>query len=441
MSDAVSQERTRNYVRQIKGSAIFKGMAVAASFFSFPLMIHYLGQEQFGVFSTLLSVMSWVVFFDLGIGNGLRYKVAESLAKNKIEEAASYISSGYSLIGLIAASLFVLVALGSFYIPWQAVFNTHSIREVDLQHTVLLVAFFVLFNFWIGLVNQIIDAVQKSSVVIFGQFATNLLALIFVFALIKTTEASIFLLAISYGFSLVLTNSAMNFWFFHKRKDLVPKLSIERKHARPLLSLGGQYFVIQLAVLILYSSDKIIVTQLIGPESVTQYDAVFKLFSIISLAFSLMTAPLASAYSDAYHRQDLAWIKQTLKLQFKIIFWFSLAALILIVLATKIITLWIGAVINPPISLIISMGIFVLIFAWSVNFAYVLNATGKIKMQLYLAVFSMLANIPLAILLVKYFEMGSSGVVWANNICMLPFAVLGPMQVFNILRNAPQVLK
>jgi len=81
MSEAVSKERTHNYVRQIKGAVVYKAVAMAASFLAIPLMIRYLGQEQFGVWSTLLTVMSWIVFFDLGVGNGLRNKVAEALAK------------------------------------------------------------------------------------------------------------------------------------------------------------------------------------------------------------------------------------------------------------------------------------------------------------------------------------------------------------------------
>lgn len=80
MTEAVSEERTRNYLRQIKGAVAYKAVAMASSFLAIPLMIGYLGQEQFGVWSTLLTVISWVVFFDLGVGNGLRNKVAESLA-------------------------------------------------------------------------------------------------------------------------------------------------------------------------------------------------------------------------------------------------------------------------------------------------------------------------------------------------------------------------
>jgi O-antigen/teichoic acid export membrane protein len=441
MTKTVSQARTHNYSRQVKGSAIFKGLAVAASFFAIPLMIKYLGQEQFGVWSTLLSVMSWIVFFDLGIGNGLRNKVAESLAKNEMSEAANYIATGYSLIGFISAGLFIIVASVTFFVPWQSIFNTHAIPETTLRYTVLLVAFSVMLNFLIGLINQVMDAAQKSSAVVFGQFITNTLALLFVFILSKTTGASIILLAVAYGISLIIANGAMSYWFFRKQTELLPTFAINIKHIRPLLSLGGRFFIIQLAVLVLFASDKILITQLLGPEYVTQYDVVFKLFSIVTLAFSLITAPLLSAYSDAYHRQDFLWIQKSIQNQLKIFVLLIIVTTILIILASQLIKLWIGAEINPPLSLVISMGVFVVIAAWSGIFSYVLNAISEIKMQMHLAIFAMLANIPLAILLVRHFQLGSSGVVLSNCICMVLFAVLGPIKVNTILRKDERAVK
>ena len=65
------------------------------SFASIPLMIKYLGNEQYGIWSTILAIFSWIVLFDIGIGNGVRNKLAESLAKENKEEAQKYVSTGY----------------------------------------------------------------------------------------------------------------------------------------------------------------------------------------------------------------------------------------------------------------------------------------------------------------------------------------------------------
>ena len=144
-------------------------------------MIRYLGEEQFGVWSTLLTIISWIVFFDLGVGNGLRNKVAESLAKDQRKEAGSYISSGYTLIAVISLGLYFLVYVSAPFVPWQTVFNTLSISQDTLIRTVQIAAFFIVLNFWVGLINSLLSAVQKTSITALGQLISSVLVLLLVF--------------------------------------------------------------------------------------------------------------------------------------------------------------------------------------------------------------------------------------------------------------------
>lgn len=433
MTNQVSQERTRNYFRQVKGSVLFKGLAISTSFFTVPLMIRYLGQEQYGIWSTLMSIMSWVVFFDLGVGNGLRNKVAESLAKNQITDAVGYISSGYSWIGLGSLLLFMLIAFTAFFIPWQVVFNTQILSENVLRNSVMMAAFFILLNFWIGLINQILNAVQKTSWVVFGQFISNALSLVVVFVLAKTTDTSLFYLVTGSGVSIVASSLILTFWFYIKNNEFIPSLSFDRQHINPLLSLGMQFFVIQIAVLIIFTTDKMLITQLFGPEYVTKYDVVFKLFAVIAIAHGLIMAPLWSSYTDAYHREDFKWIQAILRKQLLVFMLIVLATIALGFAAKFVIQLWIGDNMEVSEFLIINMGIFVIISAWNNIFAYLLNGIGKIRAQLYTAIVAMLINIPFAIFLVRYFGFGIEGVVLGTSTSLLVFALIGPIQVYGIL--------
>jgi O-antigen/teichoic acid export membrane protein len=435
MSQAVSIERTHNYVRQIKGAVVYKGVAMAASFLAIPLMIRYLGQEQFGVWSTLLTVMSWIIFFDLGVGNGLRNKVAEALAKNDKSEAASYISSGYSLIGLIALMLWILVTTASFFVPWQIVFNTHTIPEATLRLTVQIATFFVVFNFWIGLIHSLLGAVQNTSITALGQLISNVLALLLVFVLTKTTETAISHLAFVYGISLVVSNILLTLWFYLRNPDLRPKPYLDKKHVSPLLSVGLQFFTIQLAVLVIFTTDKMLITQLFGPQFVTQYEVVFKLFSVITFAHALISAPLWSAYTDAYHRKDMIWIKKMLQKQMVIFCGVVLVVILMILLARFIIIMWVGRELEVSLSLTIAIGFFVMISTWNNIYAMFVNGIGRIKLQLYTALIAMLLNIPLALLFTKYFGFGLSGVVLATCVSLLIAAVILPFQVHYIVRD------
>jgi O-antigen/teichoic acid export membrane protein len=436
MSKGVSQQRTLNYFKQIKGSFFFKGLAVLASFIAIPLMIRYLGQEQFGIWSTLLSIMSWVVFFDLGIGNGLRNKLTEALAKNDLTEAVCYISSGYSLIGLISFFLFIMATIASFYIPWQYVFNTMIVDEETLKRTVLISVFFVTLNFWVSIINQILNAVQKTSAVVFGQFISNVLSLALVFFLItRQTTPSIYYLALVYGISLIISNSFLSLWFYNRHRDLIPRLSMDMQHIRPILSLGVQFFVIQVAVLVIFTTDKILITQLFGPQYVTQYDVVFKLFGIISLIHTLITGPLWSSYTDAYHRGDFVWIKAILGKQFIIFGVIVIIVIIMIPMVKPIIALWISDDFEISMPLVISMAGFILISTWSNIFAIFVNGIGQIKLQLFTAIIAMIINIPLAIYFTKYLGFGVNGIVLATCTSLSLFAIVGPIQVHFILRD------
>lgn len=435
MNHDVSKERTHNYIRQLKGSVVYKGLAVAISFFAIPLMIHYLGQEQFGVWSTLLSIMSWIVFFDLGLGNGLRNKLAEAIAKNEFSEASRYVSSAYSLIGLISALSFALTATATIFIPWQRVFNISLIAEPVLRYTVLLSAFFVFMNFWISLINSVLNAVQKTSVVVLGQLLSNALSLFFVLVLTKITDSSLLYLAATYGLSLIASNILLSIWFYRKNKVLVPKFSLDKEHIRPLVSVGMQFFTIQLAVLLIFTTDKMLITQLFGPQYVTQYDVVFKLFSIITIIHSLISVPLWSSYTDAYHRGDISWIKGILRKQLMIFGVIVLAVIILILIAKPVITMWIGRDLEVSMPLVVSVGAFVLVSTWNNVFANFVNGIGMVRPQLITSIFAMIINVPLAIFFVKYFNLGSYGIVLATCISLLFFAVVGPIQVHFILNK------
>jgi len=438
MSEVVSKERTRNYLRQIKGAVVYRVVAMGASFVAIPLMIGYLGQEQFGVWSTLLTVMSWIVFFDLGIGNGLRNKVAESLAKNERLEAGCYIASGYTLIGLIALLVWVLVTAGSYFVPWQSVFNTQSIPESMLRVTIQIATFFVVLNFWVGLIAALLGAIQKTSLVALGQVISNLLVLALVYILTKTTNASISHLALIYGLSLVTANVLLSLWFYQKHPELRPRPYLDKRHVRPLLSVGLQFFTIQLAVLVIFTTDKMLITQLFGPRYVTEYEIIFKLFSVITFAHGMISAPLWSAYTDAFHRNDFVWIKYMLNKQILVFAGVVLAVASMTFLAEYLIKLWIGRDIQVPIQLVTTIGLFVLISTWNNIFGTVLGGIGKIRLGSIYTVFTALLNIPLSYYFAVVLKLGVAGVVLGSVASISISSVLSPIQVYFFIYSRPR---
>lgn len=431
----LSNTRSNNYIKQVKGSALFKTGGIAATYLAMPIMIKYLGVEQFGIWATMLTLITWVMLFDLGIGNGLKNKVSESLADANPARAASYISTAYVLTGFIAFGLFSLFLIFSFWLPWQSIFNSKTISEENIRNAIITLSFFIFFNFWISLINQIYHGLQKSSIVVFGQFISNSFALLLVFLLYIFTQGSINFMVWAYGVSIVISNIFLTFFLFKSNRELIPAWqSFDKNKISPLLSLGIKFFIIQFAVLVIFMTDKILITQLIGPQHVTPYEVLFKLFSVFTVIHSLLLAPLWPAYSDAYQKGDLDWIRSNIKQQIKLAMVLFVGAFILALIGPSIVDLWIGNEVVVHNMLYYLFAVFIAFSVWSNVFAYFINAINKLKVQLYTSMIAAIINIPLSIFFVKILEYGINGIILATIISLSIFAIIGPIQVLRIIK-------
>ena len=433
--DQFSNKRTFHYFRQVKLSLLFKIVAIGATFLTVPITINWLGQESYGVWSTILSIVSWIVFFDFGIGNGLKTQLAKAVALNDFGEAKEVISSAYTYIGLVTLFLLVISVIIFYTLPWTKVLNSSNFINGNLQLIVLVTSIFVIVNFWLGLINSILYAINKGSAVVFGQLINATLSFLVVCYLSNLGYVSLFYLAIGYGFSLIIPSLLISFWFFRTYRHLIPSFSLHSIENKRQLLLGFQFFVLQLAVIVIFTTDKIIISHFFGPAMVAQYDVVFKYFTLLTLGYSLISAPLSSAYAEAFHRYDFPWIRYMLRQQINIFFGFSIIVFLMILAAKKLIQFWISPMMHVSNDLVIAMGFYILISIWVNIFATFVNSIGKLKLQLYCLVVAMFINIPLAWLLVKHFGFGLEGVVYASTLSLLLFSIVGPMQSFYLAKK------
>lgn len=400
-------------------------------------MINYLGSEQYGIWSTLLSILSWIVLFDLGVGNGLRNKISESLAiDGNTEKAQKYISTAYVAISIFSLCFLILFLYISSYISWSGIFNTKILTDDELRKVVNITASFLFVNFALSLINQVFNGIQQSSKVILNQLLSNTLSLLFVFLLYFYTNGSLIKLAFFYGLSLIITNLLISVWFFISNVNFLPRVKYYRRnYLKPILSLGLQFFVIQIAVIVIFTTDKILITQLFGPQFVVNYDVVFKIFSIVTLVHSLIVTPLWSACSDAYHREDYPWIRASLKIQLNLYLYLILFTTIIFFLTKFIVLFWIGDGIEISFMLIMSIAVYTLVSVWNNIFANFINATNKLAVQIGTSLVAIFVNIPLSIFIVKYFNTGLEGVVFGTIASLSLFMIFGPIQTYSILRK------
>jgi O-antigen/teichoic acid export membrane protein len=168
---------------------------------------------------------------------------------------------------------------------------------------------------------------------------------------------------------------------------------------------------------------------LVGPQFVTQYDLVFKIFSVVIFAHGVVSNPLWSAYTDAYQRRDYLWIRKMIRTQHWVFLATSLALVALAFLVRWIIAIWVGPGVQILDSLIVTLCLFSIVSVWNGMYAMITNGIGEIKVQMYTSVIAMLINVPLALLLLKVFDLGVSAIVLSNVLSLLFGAIALPWQL------------
>jgi O-antigen/teichoic acid export membrane protein len=390
---------------------LVKGGSIVISLFLVPITIHYVSPSQYGIWVTLSSIIGWFSFFDIGFGNGLRNKFAESVAKGEHELARIYVSTTYAILTIIIAIVLLLFIFINPFLNWSKILNANSNMAGELSTLALIVFVFFCLQFVLQLITTVLTADQQPAKASLFNFFGSLLSGIIIFILTKTTAGNLIYLGTAYSLTPIVILSISSIWFYSKKyKKYAPSFKYVRfRYSRNLMTLGLKFFLLQIAGLVLYQTSNIIIAQLFGAAEVTPYNIAFKYFNVIPMVLGIILLPFWSAYTEAWLKNDIGWIKSTLK-KLKM-FWLLLTILTLIMLifSPYIYAMWVGKEIVVPFSLSAVIGAYVIINAWNGIYCAFLNGIGKIQLQLYTGILDMIIHIPLAIYLGK--KIGIAGVI------------------------------
>lgn len=430
--------RTRNIAKHIRVSFFYKTFSIIANFLLVPITINYLDTENYGIWLTLSSFIAWFSFFDIGLGNGLRNKFSEAKAKGNLLLARSYVSSAYFTIASISFGLIIIFIGLNNFINWTTVFNTNSSLQNELSFLMPIIFTFFCIQLVVKLITTIYIADQHHSIQLKVQFATQILSLLIIWLLTMTSEGSLLLFGAIFSALPALILLLLNiFAFKNTYKDFKPSLSLWKKeYLKDIMGLGFQFFVIQIAAMVLFSTDNFIIIQLFGPEEVVPYNIAFKYFSILTMTYAIITAPYWSSITEAYERKDFDWIKISVKNIQKLWLFVPVALIIMVLLSEWFYEFWVGDKIKVGFFLTAAMALFVLLITFNMIYVNFINGVGKIRLQLITSLISMTINIPLSIYFGKYLGWGSTGVILATCFCLGYSVILRPMQYIKIINNS-----
>ena len=128
-----SSSRSKEAVRNIAISFSAKAISILSNLLVVPLTIHYVNPTRYGIWLTISSIIGWIAFFDLGLGNGFRNKFSEARAKGDMPLARKYLSTTYFTLGAIIGVLYIVIFVVNQFINWPSLLHIDSAYYNELR--------------------------------------------------------------------------------------------------------------------------------------------------------------------------------------------------------------------------------------------------------------------------------------------------------------------
>lgn len=433
----IRSDRTKNIAKHIGWSMFYKIGSIIANFLLVPLTINYLDTENYGVWLTLSSFIGWFSFFDIGLGNGLRNKFAEAKTLGNYKAAQAFVSTAYFTIGSI--SLFIVIVFFGVnqFINWAQLFNASASLQSELSLLLPIIFAFFGLQLVVKLITSMYQADQNHSIQGKIQFFGQALSLMAIYLLTQIDKSSLLIFGSIFSALPVLILVGLNFFAFKTTfKAYKPKFALWKKeYLKEITGLGFKFFVVQIAAMVMFSTDNFIISKLFGPEEVVPYNVAFKYFSIVTMAYTIIITPYWSSFTEAYAKKDFEWIKRSVKNVQKLWLLIPLALILMIFLSDWFYEFWVGDKVNVPLKLSIAMAFFVVMLTFNMIYVNFINGVGKIKLQLVTSLISMTINIPLSIYLGKYLGWGSIGVILATCFSLGYSVIIRPIQYKKLING------
>lgn len=429
--------RTKNIIRHAGASFFYKAGSVLASFLIVPLTIDYLDNENYGIWLTLTSFISWFSFFDIGLGHGLRNKFAESKALGKYDRAQLYVSTAYFTIAAISLIVCLLFVIASAFIDWTTIFNTSENLRKDLEILVPVLMIFFGMQLIAKLIITIYIADQYHSIDKKISFISHAVSLLIIWLLTRTDHSSLLLFGIIFSALPVIILAGLNMYAFrYSYKEFRPKLKYwKKKYFNDIAGLGIKFFILQINVIILFSTDNLIISHLFEPDEVVPYQLSRKYFTILTMIYGIMITPFWSSFTEAFAKKDYTWIRKSVSTIQKLWLLIPFALVIMILLSNWFFDMWLGDRVSIPLGLSLGMALFVAMSTFNHIYTMFVNGVGKIQLPLIEATVSIIINVPVSILFASYFNLGPAGVILATCFCLSYGLILRPMHYYKVINN------
>lgn len=270
----ISRQAFGSQLRQNMSSGVIRALInILVMFVSYPLYLHYLGYEKYGVWLILATVLSFAQMGNLGITQAITKLVAEKYGESDYKGVQSYTS-----MALIVLTISGIIAFSIIYIFRSNIVLTLRLTGEDGEIALWLLPY-------IGLLSLYVFYAQVLNSVLMGLGRMDLANYIQLVSRIAAVAVALLLLFWGWGVKSLLIGNALSYVVIHLSSFLFIKRIIpiklfsfnwDRNRAKQLFTFGGGVFGSSVLGLLVEPFNKLMLSRYAGVATIPVFEIAFR---------------------------------------------------------------------------------------------------------------------------------------------------------------------
>lgn len=416
-------------LKNVMSAFAIKGVSLCLSLATIPAFVRYFDNNAvLGVWYTLLSVLTWVLSFDLGIGNGIRNNLVKDFSANDLISSRKTLSSGLFVSALVTM---VLTVSGVFVIKCVDLNWLFNVTDDVITYDVLLKSASIVFvgimiRFFLSCISSIFYALQMSAINDFLALCVSALQLLFVLLMKpKNTNQGLLLLSGAYVVASNLPVCVAGLIVFAtKLRECRPSVKyIDQQYIRNVMGVGAVFFICQITYMLLINTNEFFISHFFAPEYTAEYTFYYKLTGLISMIASLVLTPIWSAITKAMAERQYEWVKNLYK-KLKLAGALAMTAqFVFIFIQQFAMDIWLGkGSVDVEYPTAIAFACFGSVFIYTSILSTMVCGMSRMRLQMICYMIGVLGKFVFIFLLTPIVTHWSI-VVWSNVLVLLPYCI------------------
>jgi O-antigen/teichoic acid export membrane protein len=306
-----------------------------------PITLNYLGEDLFGIWTVLTSIVGILSFYDFGIGVGLRNMLIECVGKEDYEKPRELIGNALIVLTILAVLMIGFVYIVGPLFSWGSIIkckNPASVPEI-LPSLQAVISMFAL-GLPIAQLQNIANAYQRGYWGYLCFLFGRVVSFLFILWCVKA-EQPLWLLAGGYvGLPYFVTLIG---WviFLIASPTLRPwPVRLDWTLTKRLFSIGFFVLINHLSFAMINTSAIMLIANTIGASNSIPYSLAQQLLGTSTIFTASLLIGVSAAVGEAWYRKEYGWIKKNLRRSEITVLLFGVAPLVLFLLVGQTVIHW-----------------------------------------------------------------------------------------------------